>query len=164
MSNQNKKQGVNIADLASKMAKSDTPLIKQPVKAPRKPQKADKVLLHTNTPLAKTKARKGKDTSDLIDDIEKPLNNPNASAKIHFIHWIAMPEGNRMPSTQKEFAKQFKVDEDTLTNWKKDLKFWKAVDVVINRNWREKTSQVLQAMYVNIIKNGNAKEVGLFLQ
>ena len=44
-----------------------------------------------------------------------------------FAAWCATPQWDRECKTQKEFAEQIRVDEDTLTSWKNNPNFWPLV-------------------------------------
>lgn len=81
-----------------------------------------------------------------------------------FVAWIALPNSLRIPKTQKDFAKQIGVGEDTLSEWKQRGGFFKAVEKKRQKWGLEKTPEVLYALYTRILKNGEAQEVKLWLQ
>ena len=65
--------------------------------------------------------------------------------------------------TQGAFAKQYGVDEDTLTNWNKKLAQEDGMDDL--RMWAKKMSKnVALALYNNAIRKGYAPEVKLWFQ
>lgn len=81
-----------------------------------------------------------------------------------FIEWIATPSSIRNPKTQQELSKKFGVGQDTLSEWKSRQYFWEEVTKK-RKNWgRERTPEVILAMYNRIIKTGNAAEVKLWLE
>lgn len=87
----------------------------------------------------------------------------NVIEYLKFIRWMATPMPLKASKTQGEFAKEIRVDEDTLTAWKKREGFWDRVRKE-TKNWgKEKTATVLLSLYQTIIKSGNAAEVKLWL-
>ena len=81
-----------------------------------------------------------------------------------FILWISLPKELREPKTQVELSKKFRVGEDTLSSWKKQRGFWDEV-AKKRKEWsREKTSDVIYALYKRIMETGNSAEVKLWFQ
>ena len=81
-----------------------------------------------------------------------------------FILWIALPKELREPNTQTELSKHFGVGQDTLSEWKKRKGFWDEV-VEHRKSWtKEKTSDVIYALYKRIIETGSAAESKLWFQ
>jgi hypothetical protein len=81
-----------------------------------------------------------------------------------FILWISLPKELREPKTQVELSKKFRVGEDTLSSWKKQRGFWDEV-AKKRKEWsREKTSDVIYALYKRIVETGNSAEVKLWFQ
>jgi len=103
-------------------------------------------------------------------------NSPNNSKNIgieglrhqaeylDFIIWIATPNSLRVPKTQQELAKKFGVGQDTLSEWKTRHDFWIKVKEKRKEWGRERTPDVILALYNRIIKTGGAQEVKLWLQ
>ena len=81
-----------------------------------------------------------------------------------FILWIALPKELREPNTQAELSKHFGVGQDTLSEWKKKTGFWEEV-AKQRKEWsKEKTSDIIYALYKRIIEMGSAAEVKLWFQ
>jgi hypothetical protein len=103
--------------------------------------------------------------------IETPINSNNSQVKLRhnfeyhkFILWIALPKELRKPNTQVELSKHFGVGQDTLSEWKKRTGFWEEV-AKQRKEWsKEKTSDIIYALYKRIIETGNAAEVKLWFQ
>lgn len=81
-----------------------------------------------------------------------------------FVRWIATPEPFREIKNQGDFAESIGVHQDTLTDWKKRDGFWGAVKEEISRFGRERTPNVIAALYKNILQKGGAPESKLWLQ
>ena len=102
--------------------------------------------------------------------IETPINSNNSQVKLRhnfeyhkFILWIALPKELRKPNTQVELSKHFGVGQDTLSEWKKN----RILEEVARqrKEWsKEKTSDIIYALYKRIIETGNAAEVKLWFQ
>lgn len=83
---------------------------------------------------------------------------------LDFITWVATPKELRIPKTQQELSQKFGVGQDTLSEWKSRPGFWISV-VEKRKQWgRERTPEVIMALYNRIIRTGNAPEVKLWLQ
>lgn len=80
-----------------------------------------------------------------------------------FIDWIVLPSKLRVPKTQKLFAKQIGVNQDTLTDWKKLNGFWNEVKQEQQHHFQEQVSDVLYGL-TKRAKEGNPVAVKLFLQ
>lgn len=81
-----------------------------------------------------------------------------------FIVWISLPKELRDPKTQAELSKHFGVGQDTLSEWKKKVGFWSEVSK-LRKEWsKEKTSDVVHALYKRAIETGSASEVKLWFQ
>jgi len=100
-------------------------------------------------------------TSKLKSDI-KGLRYP--AEYLDFIDWMSLPPVMREPRTHKEFAKQIRVGEDTLTSWKKRAGFWD--DVVDQRkDWaRDQSGDLLLGLKRNAVKYGKGTDVKVWLQ
>jgi len=77
---------------------------------------------------------------------------------------MSVPEPIREPKTQEEFAKKFKVSEQTLSAWKKRDDFWEAVKVEWKKWGREKTADVMQEFYNSIKSEGRTSDFKLWFQ
>ncbi len=80
-----------------------------------------------------------------------------------FVRWIATPEVFRTPKTQGQFSDLHKVGHDTLARWKKDPNFWEDVKRFVMEWSKEKTPDVVAALYVKSVK-GNPLAIKLWLQ
>jgi hypothetical protein len=91
-------------------------------------------------------------------------NLRNTNMYFDFILWISLPKTLRKPKTQRELAKKFGVGEDTLSDWKNRVGFWDEVSKQ-RKSWcKEKTSDVIEALYQKIIETGGASEVRLWFE
>ncbi|MDA2921688.1 phBC6A51 family helix-turn-helix protein [Patescibacteria group bacterium AH-259-L07] len=81
-----------------------------------------------------------------------------------FIKWIALPKPLREPRTHLELAEKYGVDKATLSQWKHKDGFWDEVRKEMKQWARDKTPNVIQAIYQKILKYGNAQEAKLWLQ
>jgi len=101
-----------------------------------------------------------------------PNNSKNKSLKglkhqmeyLDFITWIATPSVLRTPKSQQELSKKFGVGQDTLSEWKSREGFWTDVYEKRKRWGRERTPDIIMALYKRIIRTGSAQEVKLWLQ
>ena len=83
---------------------------------------------------------------------------------LNFIVWVAQPKELRKPKTQRELSKKFGVGEDTLSEWKNRDGFWEKVSTQRQKWCKEKTSDVINALYKRILENGSASEVRLWME
>lgn len=81
-----------------------------------------------------------------------------------FIVWIATPKELREPKTQSGLAKKFGVGEDTLSEWKRRNSFYDEVSKKRKEWGRDRTPDVIHALYSNILKTGSVSGVKLWLQ
>ena len=81
-----------------------------------------------------------------------------------FILWVATPKQLRVPKTQRELAIDFGVGEDTLSEWKNRPDFTKKVAVKVKEFSKDKTTDVVHALYSRILRNGDPAAVRLWLQ
>jgi len=83
---------------------------------------------------------------------------------IEFVQWNALPTWYREPKTQKGFAEQIGVSQDTLTDWKKHSEFWPLVWHFLREWMKEQTPNVIGGLYEKIVSaKGSASDVQLFL-
>lgn len=83
---------------------------------------------------------------------------------LDFVAWVALPTELRQPKTQQDLAKEFGVGQDTLSEWKQRPDFWEDVSKK-RREWgRERTPDVLLALFKRIQKTGGAAEVRLWME
>jgi transcriptional regulator with XRE-family HTH domain len=83
---------------------------------------------------------------------------------LEFISWMAVPSNIREPKTQSQLAKKLGVGPDTLSEWKQRESFFDSV-MKKRKLWcRERTPDVIYALYNRAVKTGNAPEVKLWLQ
>jgi len=83
---------------------------------------------------------------------ERDLRHPYEYAE--FIKWMATPSVLRKPKTQQDLSKEFKVSEQALSAWKKRDGFWDEVRLEMKIWAKDKTPNVIQAIYQVIIKQG----------
>lgn len=81
-----------------------------------------------------------------------------------FVEWAALPSPLREPEYQKDFAEKWGVQSITLSRWKKRQDFWEAVAATRLMWAKDKTPDVIHALYKNAAKTGSAAEVKLWLQ
>ena len=92
----------------------------------------------------------------------KALSKPNIYGE--FVIWMSLPEPFRKPKKQQEFAKKFKVSEQTLSAWKQRDAFWEAVEKEWNKWGKEKTSNVILAFYQKLIGEKTTADFKLWFQ
>ncbi|KKM67561.1 hypothetical protein LCGC14_1469920 [marine sediment metagenome] len=107
---------------------------------------------------SKQKQNRNKSDKKKEVDVRKPYEYAM------FIKWIAMPLVLRSPRFQKNISEEYKIDEDTLTNWKKRKGYKDDVTEEMKKHFNEKTPNVIQALYQQALKDGKASEVKLWLQ
>lgn len=81
-----------------------------------------------------------------------------------FAEWMALPRKDRVPKTQYEFAKQFGLNKDTVTDWKKRSDFWDIVSINRINYVREGLGSAFKSTLDKIIKTGNARDLLAFMQ
>lgn len=80
------------------------------------------------------------------------------------VEWLATPTPARRPATQKELAKELSVHFTTLSRWIAIPECYRDVRQRIKQELRGELPNVLYALKNKIFKDGNAKEIKLFLQ
>jgi len=85
--------------------------------------------------------------------------------KIAFVEWVAMPEAERVPRTQQEWAIEFGVPERTLSNWKKQVWFREALSTLYGQLnvSPERVQKVLDAAHT-VAVGGNTKAMEIYLR
>ncbi len=85
-----------------------------------------------------------------------------------FVKFYSMPtifrEKEYGYSLEKDFAKEYNVSPDTLTDWKKREEFNPDVDIQLMKWGGDQTPDVIQALLKTILADGKAAEVKLWLQ
>jgi len=85
-----------------------------------------------------------------------------------FVKFYSLPSVFRQEKygyrTEQDFAKDYDLCQDTLTEWKKRKEFNNDVDIQLAKWGADKTPDVLAALYRTILADGKASEVKLWLQ
>ena len=156
------RKGINISDFANRKIRKveNAPINPEPTTPKTSPKaikptlQKPKVVKKTKTP---TKQIKRLETSET-----PTVHNPAVYSA--FIDWMSLPSNERQPSTQRDFAKLYHIDEDTLTNWKKRPGFWGEMQKRMKNSFKEKLPLATQALFMRLLKTGNAKEFMAFIQ
>lgn len=102
--------------------------------------------------------------SPYSDSLPAPVDIRRVAEFVEFTKWFAHPSYEREPQTQKEFAKLIRVDEDTLTAWKKRPEFWPLTGEFLHELMRENMPDVIGSLFDRIMSGkGGAGDVKLFL-
>jgi len=80
----------------------------------------------------------------------------------NFVDWFAIPKSLRRPKTMSEFAKQFGVSKDTLTDWTKLSGFYDEVGFILDR-FIKYTPDVVYGGWVKPAMNGNTKAADSYM-
>ena len=123
--------------------------------------------------LKRNMAKKAKKTSPNHRK-KKPevKNNPFSSRSgLHkpdvyqlFVVWMSLPQPERYPKTQKEFAAKYGIHQDTVVDYKKRKGFWDDVQLMWKDWGKEKTSDVMKKFYDTLMSKGSASDIKLWLQ
>lgn len=168
-----KKGGVNLAKFAKKLEAKNTKPASPSLPAEENTLKPEtpiavasgaKSTLPEEKEIGFTASKKPQKQSDKTKEQEDLSTLKMPSTYLIFCDWTAQPEGFRNPKTQKDFAKKYNVNEDTLSLWKQRPTFWVTVEKRIKSQWRDKTGRVMHSLFKTIVKKGSAKEVLLFFQ
>lgn len=81
-----------------------------------------------------------------------------------FVKFIATPYFQRDLKTQEEFQIEYMVSGDTLARWKKDPDFWEDVRRETVPWCKERTPNVLGALYYACVQDRNPSAIRLWLQ
>ncbi|KKU25608.1 MAG: hypothetical protein UX39_C0024G0008, partial [Candidatus Magasanikbacteria bacterium GW2011_GWA2_46_17] len=166
------KQPVNLQEFLRKRAlkKSDSIAQLEYPKTPKIEKKIKRITqANQNTP--DTTTPKVQKSTKSVPKPTDPTNTPqsgNGFSKeaeyFMFIEWIATPSMLRSPKTQQELAGRLKVDETTLSDWKKRKGFWDKVEKKIAYANRERHADVMHSFYMNLLRKGQGKDVLVWLQ
>jgi hypothetical protein len=148
----------SVADvLARKKANKKTKEAKKPAK--KKAGVNDTKKRKKQTPILSNNKQRKKKLKSKVDNLK------NGEIYLDFIDFIASPTHLKKYESQKEFAKEIGIGEDTLSDWKKRDGFWDDVRSVRKSMIRDKMlPKVLTALYTNAIRRGEAKEAKLMFQ
>lgn len=80
------------------------------------------------------------------------------------VEWLATPTPMREPKTQVELAKELSLHFTTLSRWQRVEGCYADIRAQMKRTLRGELPNVLYALKNKIFKDGNAKEIQLFLQ
>lgn len=166
------KKSLKIADFLSKRARI----------APKRPVGRTTNDLHT--PIPKTPRKSVRDTladgenetandKEIIFSIQKrsDKSKKDDASQIkkrveyeRFLDWLSLPHNTRNPKTQKEFATENNLTEDTLSLWKKRDGFWGEWRSRVKNKYRERIPSCLAALDRNILKHGKGSDFLAFVQ
>ena len=92
----------------------------------------------------------------------KALSKPDVFRE--FVLWMALPASLKDKGTQGDFAKKFKVSENTLSDWKQRNDFWDSVGEEWKKWGKQKTTNVIAKFYNKIIREGMSQDFKLWFQ
>ena len=98
------------------------------------------------------------------DNLPVPRDIRHVNEFVEFARWYALPRSEREVQTQKDFAENIGLSQDTLTDWKKRDDFRYLVREFI-RDWmQEHIPDVVEGLYGRIVGGeGGANDVKLFI-
>lgn len=89
----------------------------------------------------------------------------NIEDYLAFIDWVSTPEDLRKPATREEFALERGFNHPrVLYYWQRRPDFWPAVQEKMRMWAKERTPEVLQALFKKIKRTGNSHEARLWLE
>lgn len=80
------------------------------------------------------------------------------------VEWSAIPTPMRKPQKQDDLAKELGIHTTTLSRWKLIPEFYRDVRSKIKASLRNELPDVFYALRNKIYKDGDAREIKLFLQ
>lgn len=83
---------------------------------------------------------------------------------IIFIQWFALPKPLRKPATQAEFAENFKLSEQTLSNWKQMPEFKIDIIAQVLQNAGEHFPDIMWAWQQRMKSESAAADIKLYLE
>jgi hypothetical protein len=163
------KKGVSLRQFFDKkQGRVDAPKTIQPKTRKHKAPKVQKGTVNVPIKAVPTPTPTGKITTPTRSDINKPPKSAEGLMKPttyeEFIYWIATPDQYRNPSTQKQFALKWKVNEDTLTDWKRRDGFYDEVRKNVRIYGRDHLAVCTSALITNILKKGNGQDFKAFVE
>lgn len=80
------------------------------------------------------------------------------------VHWSATPSPLRKPATLADLAKELSLHATTLVRWERIPEFYGDVRSRIKETLRNDMPDIMYTLRNKIFKEGNSKEIKLFLQ
>jgi hypothetical protein len=100
--------------------------------------------------------------------IKNIISVAKTSIQNEFIRFMSLPTDMRQQTygfvTKGEFAKQYQVSKDTISNWAKDGDVQKKIDHEMLTRWKDLNNEVIQTLFKSIQKYGDAARVRLWLE
>lgn len=152
---QNKKRkGVNIADFVARRGAEllvrNTKRVMMPVETPvamvvpvvQLPKDRARVVAPKPAIVQKTRKTETPPMFKFVqaDGVRDPLK------LLEYIQWCATYGKDRTPPLQKDLAVKLRIDEDTLSLWKRKLGFWDEVKIYRDQYMRRYTSKIADAI------------------
>ncbi len=140
-----------------------------PIQSQSETVKSAQSTLAPEKPTARTEATKPPHTIPKRSD-KKGTPEEVRHVKLHmeyerFLEWMATPEQIRNPKTQKAFADQNKISEDTLSLWKRRDGFWTEWESRVRySSLRDKIPAYLHAVGGKVMRDGSAQEMLVLLK
>ena len=115
--------------------------------------------------MAKKEIKKRKGTTQKYPH---KIGQQKMAEKLEYIRFTGTPRVFRDKdwgfNSDSEFAKHFKVNPGTLSEWRKDPEFWNEVRDRLRTLLKDKIPDVMAGVYKKIIKDGSAAEAKFFMQ
>lgn len=148
--------------VAEILARQKTNTIKKETKKKPATKKAGVIVgkkKKISKPIATKKNKHIKKTKQDLDNMRKP------DVYLEFIRFTATLPNFRKLQNQQEFAKEFGVEESTLSNWKKKEGFWDEVREERKASMKDNmVGNIIMAVYRKAIREGTSKEAKLLLE